>query len=289
MVKDFALVIGWLALVLWASLPFEGSAQAEEAAPARVEYPTLDSFFTLYQPYLGNISAYQPIYFLVGTNPAKSKFQFSFRYRFFNPDGPLAQGHPWVNGLHFGYTQTSFWDLKSNSAPFEDTSYKPELFQLTRNLIAGPGVLQGLFIQAGFQHESNGRGEDESRSTNIFYVRPIMIFYRQPSRLGLQFSPRFWVYVDNSSDTNDDLPDYRGYFELETKAGKADSLVASARLRWAKEGGSVQLDLTYPLHQYLSDNVAVYLQAQYVNGLAESLLYYRERTDAFRLGLSFIR
>jgi len=289
MVKNFSRVVGWFVLVLWASLPFEVYVRAEEPAPAKVEYPTLDSFFTLYQPYLANISAYQPIYFLVGTNPAKSKFQFSFRYRFFNPAGPLAQRYPWVNGLHFGYTQTSFWDLKSNSAPFEDTSYKPELFQLTRNLVAGPGFLQGLFFQSGFQHESNGRGEDESRSTNIFYVRPIMIFYRQSSRLGLQFSPRIRVYVDNSSDTNDDLPDYRGYFELEAKAGKADSLVAGAMLRWAKEGGSVQLDLTFPLHQYLSDNVAIYLQAQYVNALAESLLYYRERTDAFRLGISFIR
>ncbi len=289
MVINFARLTGWLALVLLFSFSFQGYALAEEPTPEALEYPTLDSFFTLYQPYLGNISAYKPIYFLIGTNPANSKFQFSFRYRFFNPAGPLAAKHPWVNGLHFGYTQTSFWDLKSDSAPFEDTSYKPELFHLSRNFVSGRVGLQGFFLQTGLQHESNGQGEGKSRSTNILYIRPIMIFYKKASRLGMQISPRFWVYVANSGEDNGDLPDYRGYFELEAKAGKADSLVAGVVLRWAREGGSVQLDLTYPISQYLSDNLAIYLQAQYVNTLAESLLNFRERTDAFRLGLAFIR
>jgi len=291
MVPNITRLAGGLVLLLWASLVFQGSARGAETVttPEPAGYPTLDSFFALYQPYLGNISAYRPIYFLVGTNPAKSKFQFSFRYRFFNPDGPLARNHPWLNGLHFGYTQTSFWDLKSDSAPFEDTSYKPELFHLSRNFVTGATGLQGFFLQTGLQHESNGRAAEESRSTNILYLRPIMIFYRQSSHLGLQLSPRFWIYVNNSGENNGDLPDYRGYFELEAKAGKADSLVAGAVLRWARQGGSVQLDLTYPVHQYLSENLAIYLHAQYVNALAESLLNFRERTDAFRLGISFIR
>ncbi|MBU0483602.1 MAG: phospholipase A [Proteobacteria bacterium] len=261
----------------------------DQVITSPAEYLTLDDLFTLYQPYLGNISAYEPIYFLVGVNPEDSKFQFSFRYRFFNPEGPLAANHPWVNGLNFGYTQTSFWDLKSESIPFEDTSYKPELFHLTTNLSSRPDWMQGLFLQSGLRHESNGQGEDNSRSTNTFYLKPIMIFFDQKSELGLQIAPKVWIYVDNNSDNNKDLPDYRGYFELEIKAGKAEGLVAGTTLRWAKEGGSVKIDLTYPLHQYLSDNLAVYLQAQYVNNLAESLLYYQERTDAFRLGLSFVR
>ena len=289
MATNFARLTGALALLLCVSMPFGAGTRAEESPPIQAKYPTLDSFFTLYQPYLGNISAYEPIYFLVGTNPSESKFQFSFRYRFFNPQGPLAARHPWVNGLHFGYTQTSFWDLKSDSAPFEDTSYKPELFLLTRNLASAGSSLQGFFLQSGFRHESNGRGEAESRSTNILYLKPILIFYRQSSRLGLQFSPRLWIYVNNSKENNDNLPGYRGYFELEAKAGKADSLVAGTSWRWARRGGSLRLNLTYPIHQYLSDNLAVYLQAEYVNTLAESLLHYQERTEAFRLGLAFIR
>ncbi|MBU0681229.1 MAG: phospholipase A [Proteobacteria bacterium] len=253
------------------------------------QYQNFDDLFTLYQPYLGNISAYEPIYFLVGTNPEKSKFQFSFRYRLFNPEGPLVIDHPWVKGVNFGYTQTSFWDLKSNSAPFEDTSYKPELFHVTTNLSQRPSWLQGLFLQSGVRHESNGRDEVDSRSTNILYLKPLVIFYNSSSKLGLMIAPKLLVYINNSSENNDDLPDYRGYFELEAKVGKADGLVASTALRWASEGGSVQVDLNYPVHQYLSDNLSVYLHIQYVNALAESLLNYQERTDAFRLGLSFVR
>ena len=38
------------------------------------EFETLDSLFALYQPYLKNIAAYEPMYFLVGTDPEDSKF-----------------------------------------------------------------------------------------------------------------------------------------------------------------------------------------------------------------------
>ncbi len=278
-----------MVLAAWGLLLFRADcARADDPVPTAEQYLNLDDLFTLYQPYLGNMSPYEPIYFIVGTNPEESKFQFSFRYRFFNPKGPLATNHPWVNGLNFGYTQTSFWDLKSASAPFKDTSYKPELFHLTTNLPGRPAWLQGLFLRSGLQHESNGRDEDKSRSTNILYLKPLAIFYNSGSNLGLMIAPKVWIYINNS-DTNDDLADYRGYFELEAKVGKADSLVASTAVRWAKEGGSVQVDLTYPVHQYLSDNLAVYLHVQYVNALAESLLHYQDRTEALRLGISFIR
>ena len=75
--------------------------------------PTLEDIQMLYQPYLVNLGAYNPMYFLVGTNPENSKFQVSFKYRFFKPENTLAERLPWVSGLHFAYTQTSFWDLKS--------------------------------------------------------------------------------------------------------------------------------------------------------------------------------
>jgi outer membrane phospholipase A len=68
---------------------------------------------------------------------------------------------------------------------------------------------------------------------------------------------------------------------------KADSLVLVSNWRWAKEGWSVQVDLSYPAGHYLSDNINIYLQ--YVNTLAESLLNYQDCTETFRLGFSFIR
>lgn len=73
------------------------------------------------------------------------------------------------------------------------------------------------------------------------------------------------------------------------KFGKADSFVLGSIFRWAKEGGSIQLDLTYPLNRFLFKNLDLYLQAQYVNSLAESLLDYTERNEAFRFGLAIVR
>ena len=250
---------------------------------------SLESLFTLYQPYLGNIGAYKAMYFLFGTDLEESKFQISFKYQFFNPDNQLAQDHPWLKGLHFGYTQTSFWDLKSASAPFKDTSYKPEFFFISYNINARPSWMKGFFVQTGFQHESNGRSGAYSRSTNFLYAKPIFIHYDEKSLFGLLVAPKIWTYVNNDNDSNPDLDKYRGFFDLELKFGKADSLVLGSHLRWAEEGGSVQLDLTYPLHRSIFKNIDLYLQVQYVNALAESLIDYRERNEALRFGFAIVR
>jgi outer membrane phospholipase A len=264
-------------------VPDVGSSEPPEG------YATVEAFSSLYQPYLVNITSYKPTYFLVGAEPEESKFQISLKYRLFNPEGTLAENHPWLQGLHFGYTQTSFWDLASDSAPFEDTSYKPELFFLSSNINARPSWMKGFFLQTGFQHESNGRGGDFSRSTNFLYARPLFILYDSKTRLGLMVAPKIWAYVNNRDETNPDLENYRGYFDLETKLGKADSFVLGSHLWWADEGVSVQLDLTYPMHRLLFHSLGVYFHAQYVNAVAESLLDYRERTEALRLGFAIVR
>jgi len=261
------------------------ASKSDETAPK--EFEALDSLYELYQPYLKNIAAYKPMYFLVGTDPKKSKFQFSFKYRLFNPEKTLAQKYSWVKGFHFAYTQTSFWDLKSASKPFEDTSYKPEIFFMSPN-IRVPWAT-GFFIKGAFQHESNGRGGEYSRSTNFLYIKPIFIAYRKNTKLGIMIAPKIWTYIANEDENNPDLKDYRGFFDLETKLGKADSFVLGSHFRWAKEGASIELDLTYPLSQFIFKHLDLYFQVQYVNALAESLINYKDRTEAVRLGFAIVR
>ena len=266
--------------------PKERSKGLQEQAS---DFQSLDSLFSLYQPYLENISPYQPMYFLVGTDPEESKFQISLKYRFLSPETKFGEKYPWSRRFYLAYTQTSFWDLSSASQPFKDTSYKPELFFVSPAIYSGALHAGRLFVQTGFQHESNGRGEEASRSTNYAYLRPIFIFYHESTQLGFQISPRLQAYIGNDDATNPDLDRYRGYFEMEIKAGHADGLVFASRFRSAAEGESLLLDVTYPLHRMLPVDVDVYLQAQYVNALAESLLNYRERTRAVRLGVSIVR
>jgi phospholipase A1/A2 len=250
---------------------------------------SMDELFSLYQPYKVNFAVYEPVYFLVGANPEKSKFQISFKYQVFKEEDALTTNHPWVKGFNLGYTQTSFWDLKAVSAPFEDTSYKPELFYLSSNIDFRPDWVKGFLFQTGIRHESNGRAGDTSRSTNSLYLRPMFIFYRDQSRYGLLLSPRFRKYIYNSRISNPDLPDYRGNFDLDMKFGKADSLVISANISFARKGESLQTDLTYPLNQYIFKDLNIFIQVQYVNAYGENLIDYQKRTKAFRFGFALIR
>ena len=73
------------------------------------------------------------------------------------------------------------------------------------------------------------------------------------------------------------------------KFGKVDSAVVGTHLRWAEQGASVRADFTYPISRLLFDSLDLYFQFQYVNALAESLIDYKERTEAFRLGFSIVR
>jgi len=260
-----------------------------EEAPPEAEAYDLSALTSIYQPYAKNIAVYRPMYFLVGVDPSESKFQFSFKYRFLYPEKEVAQKHPWIHGIHFGYTQTSFWDLKSDSAPFEDTSYNAELFYLSRNIPTRYDWLKGFFIQSGFQHESNGRGGDDSRSTNYAYLEPSFVFMDEAALTGLKITPRIWAYLGNDETTNPDLYRYRGYFDLQLTFGQANSFIVDSHLGWAAEGGSAQVDVTYPLHRLFGGNLELYLQVSYTNALAARLISYQERNEALRIGLAIVR
>ncbi len=291
-----------LLVVITLALPLTGDDEATgsgspvgEAAPFAADpeteepYAELDDLFRLAQPYLKNISPYQSSYFLLGVPLADSKFQLSFKYRFFNPTAPLARKHPWVGGFHFGYTQTSFWDLEADSRPFEDTSYKPELFYRSRNLPWRPGAVDGFFLQGGVQHESNGLSGDESRSTNFLYLSPVLVFFNPQGGLGLAVAPRFKYHENYDASGNADLEEYRGNFDVSVIVGKAEGLVSRFNIGTARQGWSFEADLTYPLGASWFESAQIYLHVQYVNALAESLLNYRERHEAFRLGIAFVR
>jgi len=240
------------------------------------------------QEFTSGFATFEPFYFLVGVDPSESKFQISFDYRVLNPKAPLAELYPWLTGFHFAYTQTSLWDLESESAPFRDTSYKPEFHFLSPRIPWNIPWLDDFRIRLGYQHESNGRDGPDSRSTNFVYAKPILAFSPGEPWL-LEVAPKAWLYVANDDRTNDKLPDYRGYFDLELNLTRLHSVQLATHLRWAQEGGTVQVDLTYPLAHLFFGNFDLYFQAQYFNGYAETLLRFDRREQAIRLGLAMLR
>lgn len=237
-----------------------------------------------------HIFGYEPFYFIAGTESPNAKFQVSFKYRLLNEDGALAAKAPVLGGLHLAYTQTSLWDGNAPSAPFYDSSYKPELLHQWERVLGGDRTTAfRLDLQTGLQHESNGKGGDDSRALNILYLRPTFVFGRDDY---LQFTliPRVWAYVGDLSD-NPDIAEYRGYGDLRAVLGWKRGLQVSVLGRLGDEGdrGSLQFDVTYPMMRILRGSFSVYLHAQYFTGYGESLLDYRERSSIFRVGISLYR
>lgn len=236
------------------------------------------------------ISSYEPLYFIYGTRGGESaKFQLSFKYRFVRPDRDLARLLPGIEDIYLGYTQTSLWDLERESKPFRDTSYKPRFFYFKESLWSSTGDRLRIGLEAGYGHESNGRGGPESRSIDILYGRPV---FTLGDRQGyhLVAAPGVWVYLDK--EENPDIAEFRGYADLSLALQKTDSWQLATTLRLGSDGdrGSVQVDLSYPLTRIGFGNIDGYLLAQYFNGYGESLLdYNRKLRSQLRFGVMLLR
>ncbi|WP_432719713.1 phospholipase A [Jeongeupia wiesaeckerbachi] len=230
-------------------------------------------------------SAYEPMFIVVDPSLDDARFQFSFKYQFFDPENDYVQRHPWLAGLRFAYTQTSLWDIGEDSSPFFDTSYQPEFYYEQANVLVLPGVRR-TDVAIGYRHESNGQGGDASRSLNQLFIRPSFLFGDQ-LRWNLLFQPMIYTYLGSLSD-NPDIADYRGYVDWRLRAGDTQGWMISTLARLGKGGkGGVELNLSYPLRAFAGMDLYAYLQ--YWNGYGESLRTYDENTQSLRFGVSFTR
>jgi outer membrane phospholipase A len=236
-----------------------------------------------------HISGYEPFYFIAGTKSPNAKIQISFAYQLLYNEGWLATSVPALKGFHIAYTQSSLWDWNAPSAPFYDTSYKPDFFYSWERVVGGqPANWFQLDLQGGLKHESNGKNGADSRSLNIAYFRPTLVLGRDDG-LQLTLQPRTWVYLGDLSD-NPDIADYRGYVDLRAIMGWKRGLQLSALGRMGQDANheSLQLDLTYPTMRIFG-SFSLYLDVQYFTGYGESLLGYNKRSEEFRAGFSLYR
>lgn len=233
---------------------------------------------------------FEPFYFIAGTESPNARFQISLRYQLFTGEGWVADQWSGLTNLSVAYTQTSLWDWKGPSAPFFDSSYKPEVNYTWLHVDGGHLVdWIRLDLQGGVQHESNGRDGAESRSLNIVYLRPTLTFGRAG---GFQVSvaPKAFLYLGDM-DENPDLADYRGHVEVRAVLGWSDNvqLAATTRVGDGWRRGSLQCDLTYPMWKLPVLRSSVFVHAQYFVGYGESLLRYDERGDSLRAGFALFR
>lgn len=244
---------------------------------------------SLARTFAGRFMPNQPIYFLYGDAEQAAKYQFSFDYRL----GALRWGgasRPQLSTLRLGYTQRSLWDIDAASSPFYDTSYMPEVAVVTDAMVPEDGIsgFTWMGLRASYQHESNGKDGDDSRSLNRFYLRPRFIIGSFDSWF-LVMVPELHAYVGGLSN-NPRLKDYRGYGNMQLYISYRNG--PTLRFNgWAGEdfqNASYQFDFTYPLRLSWM-NIETYFQVQYFNGYGESLRNYDRKSDAVRFGLSLVR
>jgi len=234
------------------------------------------------------LSAHEPMYFVLGHDSdrgADARFQISFKYRLFDPEGIIGGFSPLLSNLYFTYTQTSLWDLGEDSSPFRDTSYRPGLFYQWAGSESQPLPTEW---RAGLEHESNGRNDADSRSIDIAYLTPVWHF-DMPHSKRLTFAPKIYHYVDKHE--NRDIQRYRGYVDWNLRYGREDGLMWRGLYRQGTAGYAAgQLDVSYPISERIFARTGSFVHLQVFSGYGETFLEYdRDRETQIRLGISIAR
>jgi len=202
--------------------------------------------------------------------------------------------------LHIGYSQHSFWQFfdEKRSSPFRETNYNPEIFYRRRfgyseRIKGRPG------LQAGFEHESNGRGPtvDEygnnvnmSRSWDRGYVWAWWKNGREgPFVIGLKWWQRKKEQDKRDplaplGDDNPQIEDFtgKGEFYLGFSTSERAGLLIMMRKGRRDHHGTVRMEYIFN-----SGIEGGYMQLIYFSGYGESLIDYDRRVERYGLGMSF--
>lgn len=240
-------------------------------------------------------------YFLLSPDADDAKFQLSFQYKWFPTDTRadwldrmrLGLVNDLFQGIHFGYTQQSFWEIGASSSPFEDHNFNPEMFYRI-----APDLFSGDSLQIGYWHSSNGRDEDFSRSLDRPYVQA------EKKLDGGKYTARVrgWTIRNESSD-NEDIEDYIGYADLSLvylvkpeNPEKSMRFRVTGRLGEDTDHSAVEIMASCPwfkLKEALGFskgeklNLNPQITVMFWDGYGESLLKYNEDNTSFRVGLWF--
>lgn len=234
-----------------------------------------------------NFSTYEPSYIVFGNaKDSEWRVQASFKYRLIGSEPAPADHHTWHDGLYFAFTQKMFWDIASD-ASFRDVNYLPEIFYRTPAVAVTRTI--ALNLQAGIQHESNGRAGDLGRSLNNVYISPASRF-DLGGGYALTVAPRVMKLIGGRSG-NPDILDYRGNTSINIQIGKDNGLrfATDTRYNFAAERGSFQGELSYPLPNIIHGAPDLYLFGQLFSGYGESLRDYDRRMTRLRFGIALTR
>ncbi len=226
------------------------------------------------KPSLEIFSGYKPMYFLLGY--PDTKIQISFKAQ-------ILKKTP----LFAAYTQRSYWLLFNKSSPFLDNAYNPEVFYrfpIDRDL---------SWLDVGlFEHESNGKDIDDSRSWNRAYLR-YSTSRGEKDKPFLHGSAKVWFPYHY--EENEDILTYRGLYELTLtysnflgslfdRGDLSFTLYPGGKSKLVPWAGGQELTLrTNPSGLHLLHVFVL----QIFHGTGENLIHYSESHWRVRLGVGF--
>ena len=227
---------------------------------------------------LPSFGIYKDNYFVAGTDlfckptqrNSDAKFQVSIRQRLTNSTLPFK------TYFFLTYTQKAFWDVFKESFPFHDLNYNPSL-GFGRALTRHNRFLGTIMLQ--FEHESNGKDGEDSRSWNKVSFGTNLLFTDR-----WMFHAKAWIPIVDGMN-NKDIVKYSGWgtFGIEYSSPKRKY---NASLFVNKRGGvnlNANIIANFSIRLFSDDNQ--YLFLEYYNGYGESMLEYKQYRQRLRLGI----
>lgn len=224
-----------------------------------------------------NTAPYAPAFQAAGQpetiDDTEAKFQLSFKLRLWTTDD-----RRW--GVWAAYTQQNQWQVYNDniSRPFRETNYMPEVFVSYRPGLALGGGFHWNLLNAGFNHQSNGRTDTISRSWNRLFAE----FGVERGDFAVLAKAWYRIKEDADKDDNPDITDYYGYGSLTAIykwRGHSFSLMGRGNISTGK--GAVQLTWMSPK---LLGPLRAYVQG--FSGYGESLIDYNWNQNTIGIGIA---
>lgn len=220
---------------------------------------------------------YKDNYIVVGTElfkkPTKynsdAKFQVSIRHRLTNSTLPFK------TYLFLTYTQKAFWDVFKDSFPFHDLNFNPSV-GLGKALVRNNRFLGTISLQ--FEHESNGKDGEDSRSWNKVTFGASLAFN---DRWTLQ--SKAWIPIVDGQN-NKDIVKYAGWGFLGMEYSSPKKKYTASCVV-TKRGGvnlNANIVLNFAARLFSDDNQYIFLE--YYNGYGECMIDYNQYRQRLRLG-----
>ena len=265
-------------IIVSALLAMVGIAHAQVTTPEdSLEKLNTDSIVRDFdsRPFFG---LYKDNYFVLGTalneKPTQYnsdvKFQISFRQRL------TKAVLPWHSYLFLFYTQKAMWNIFEESLPFRDLNFNPGI-GISKLIISKDRLMGKATIL--FEHESNGRDGEASRSWNkvslcgsLFVLRDLMVH------------GKIWIPIIDGKQ-NKDILSYSGIFQVGAQ-------YISPNKRWVvdatfvkRKGWNFNFNTTINVGFRLSRTANQFLMLHFYDGYGENLLDYNKYHCRIRLGL----